>query len=142
MGAYHGTETMYSGVYGTELEVKIFVGVVYYQRLRHMVSDKDQVRAKGPINQVTRQPVHGRKVHGGIRLGEMERDALLAHGVSFLLHDRLFHCSDESKALVCTKCGSLLSAAMLPPTGVGLENPPNRTATCRACEGGGEVSVV
>lgn len=96
--AYHGTETMYSGVYGTELEVKIFVGVVYYQRLRHMVSDKDQVRAKGPINQLTRQPVHGRKVHGGIRLGEMERDALLAHGVSFLLHDRLFHCSDEVNA--------------------------------------------
>jgi DNA-directed RNA polymerase I subunit RPA2 len=61
---------MYSGLYGTEMEVQIFVGLVYYQRLRHMVSDKHQVRARGPINPLTRQPVHGRKVHGGIRLGE------------------------------------------------------------------------
>jgi DNA-directed RNA polymerase I subunit RPA2 len=66
--AYHGTESMYSGVYGTEMEVQIFVGVVYYQRLRHMVSDKDQVRAKGPIQQLTRQPVHGRKVRRSRRL--------------------------------------------------------------------------
>ena len=97
------------GLYGTEMEVQIFVGVVYYQRLRHMVSDKDQVRAKGPIQPLTRQPIHGRKVHGGIRLGEMERDALLAHGSSFLLMDRLMNCSDRHVAHVCSACGSLLS---------------------------------
>jgi len=137
--AYHGTETMYSGIYGTEMDVQIFVGVVYYQRLRHMVSDKDQVRAKGPIQPLTRQPIHGRKVHGGIRLGEMERDALLAHGTSFILQERLLHCSDEAKALVCGRCGSLLAPMMQPPDGGGGRGQ----AQCRSCgEGKGEVDVI
>ena len=140
--SYHGTETMYSGVYGTEMKVQIFLGVVYYQRLRHMVSDKHQVRAKGPINPLTKQPVHGRKVHGGIRLGEMERDSLLAHGTAFLLHDRMLHCSDEAKTLVCTKCGSLLSPMMQPPRGVGAAGPQHRRATCRSCGDGKHVDVV
>jgi DNA-directed RNA polymerase I subunit RPA2 len=137
--AYHGTEPVYSGIYGTEMQVQIFVGVVYYQRLRHMVSDKDQVRAKGPIQPLTRQPIHGRKVHGGIRLGEMERDALLAHGTSYILQERLLHCSDESKALVCARCGSLLAAMMRPPDGgVGKSAP-----YCRSCgEGKGDVDVI
>ena len=140
--SYHGTETMYSGVYGTEMKVQIFLGIVYYQRLRHMVSDKHQVRAKGPINPLTKQPVHGRKVHGGIRLGEMERDALLAHGTAFLLHDRMLHCSDEAKTLVCTKCGSLLSPMMQPPRGVGAAGPQHRRAMCRSCGDGKNVDVV
>jgi len=139
--AYHGTEAMYSGLYGTEMEVQIFVGVVYYQRLRHMVSDKHQVRARGPINPLTRQPVHGRKVHGGIRLGEMERDALLAHGVAYLVHDRLFHCSDETRALVCTKCGSLLAPRMRPPEGAA-GRAAGREAVCGACGDGGAVDVI
>ena len=69
------------------MRMEIFVGIVYYQRLRHMVSDKSQVRGTGPVHPLTQQPVKGRKRHGGIRLGEMERDSLLAHGTSFLLHD-------------------------------------------------------
>jgi len=139
--AYHGTETMYSGVYGVEMQVQIFVGVVYYQRLRHMVSDKDQVRATGPINQVTHQPVHGRKVHGGIRLGEMERDALLAHGASFIVQERLLHCSDEAKSLICGKCRSLLSPSMLPPRG-GIAHGELRQAFCRTCESGDDVEMI
>ena len=139
--AYHGTEPMYSGIYGTEMQVQIFVGCVYYQRLRHMVSDKDQVRAKGPINQLTHQPIHGRKVHGGIRLGEMERDALLAHGASFIVQERLLHCSDEAKSLVCAKCGSLLGPMMLPPRGTISEGEA-RQAHCRICNAGGDVDVV
>ena len=87
---------MYNGVDGRELEVDIFMGVVYYQRLRHMVSDKFQVRTTGPIDILTHQPVKGRKRAGGIRFGEMERDSLLAHGSSFLLQDRLLNCSDRS----------------------------------------------
>ena len=137
--AYHGTETMYSGIYGTEMQVQIFVGIVYYQRLRHMVSDKDQVRAKGPIQPLTRQPIHGRKVHGGIRLGEMERDALLAHGTAFIVQERLLHASDEAKTLVCAKCGSLLAPMMRPPDGGGTREG----AVCRMCgEGKGDVDVI
>lgn len=74
-----------------------------------MVSDKYQVRTVGPVDKVTHQPIKGRKRAGGIRFGEMERDSLLAHGVSFLLQDRLMNCSDYSQAHVCKKCGSILS---------------------------------
>ncbi|KAF0691980.1 Aste57867_16886 [Aphanomyces stellatus] len=106
---YMGSEPLYSGLTGTVMHADIYMGVVYYQRLRHMVSDKSQVRATGPINSLTRQPLKGRKKKGGIRFGEMERDSLLAHGCSFLLHDRLMNCSDKHIATVCTGCGSLLS---------------------------------
>ncbi|KAF0756771.1 hypothetical protein DYB26_007316, partial [Aphanomyces astaci] len=109
---YMGSEPLYSGLTGTVMHADIYMGmsgVVYYQRLRHMVSDKSQVRATGPMNSLTRQPLKGRKKKGGIRFGEMERDSLLAHGCAFLLHDRLMNCSDKHIATVCTKCGSLLS---------------------------------
>jgi len=129
--AYHGTESVYSGAYGSEMQVQIFVGVVYYQRLRHMVSDKDQVRAKGPINQLTHQPIHGRKLHGGIRLGEMERDALLAHGASFTVQERLLHCSDEAKVLVCSKCRGILGPNSIPSEVAPKDKSCN--AHCRTC---------
>ncbi|XP_061601035.1 DNA-directed RNA polymerase I subunit RPA2 [Cololabis saira] len=119
---YYGTERLYSGVSGLELEADIFIGVVYYQRLRHMVSDKFQVRTTGARDKVTNQPVGGRNIQGGIRFGEMERDALLAHGSAFLLHDRLFNCSDRSVAQVCVDCGSLLSPLLEKP-------PPSWSAT-------------
>ena len=106
---YYGNEPLYSGTSGLELHADIFVGSIYYQRLRHMVSDKSQVRSTGAINSLTRQPIKGRKVGGGIRFGEMERDSLLAHGTSFLLQDRLFKCSDEHEAHVCKRCGSILA---------------------------------
>lgn len=79
-----------------------------------MVSDKSQVRSTGPVNAITRQPVKGRKKHGGIRLGEMERDALLSHGVSFCLQDRLMNCSDTHLAHVCGRCGNLLTVYQQP----------------------------
>lgn len=91
-----GSEVMYSGLTGEKIETKIFVGAVYYQRLRHMVLDKFQVRSVGPVNRLTKQPVKGRKKQGGIRFGEMERDSVLAHGCAFLLKDRMLNCSDHS----------------------------------------------
>lgn len=106
---YHGNEPMYSGITGEELAADIYVGVVYYQRLRHMVNDKFQVRTTGPVTPLTGQPIKGRAKGGGIRVGEMERDALLAHGTAFLLQDRLLNCSDYTKAWICKACGSFLS---------------------------------
>ncbi|KIK98310.1 hypothetical protein PAXRUDRAFT_824005 [Paxillus rubicundulus Ve08.2h10] len=106
---YYGNEPMYSGITGEEFAADIYIGVVYYQRLRHMVLDKFQVRTTGPVDSVTRQPVKGRKRAGGIRFGEMERDALIAHGTSFLLQDRLMNCSDYSTTWVCRTCGSIIS---------------------------------
>uniref|UniRef100_A0A6G1SEF4 DNA-directed RNA polymerase n=1 Tax=Aceria tosichella TaxID=561515 RepID=A0A6G1SEF4_9ACAR len=112
---YYGTESMYSGVDGSLMNAEIFTGIVYYIRLRHMVSDKYQVRSTGKVDQVTHQPVKGRRRGGGVRFGEMERDSLLAHGTSFLLQDRLFNCSDKTIAYACTKCGSLLTTTNEPP---------------------------
>lgn len=105
-----GTEIMYSGVYGVPLKTEIYQGVVYYQRLRHMIKDKAQARATGPIDVLTHQPIKGRKKGGGIRFGEMERDALIAHGVSYILKDRLMNCSDSSDGYICKACGNLLSS--------------------------------
>ena len=105
---YYGSEPLYSGVSGCVMHADLYIGVVYYQRLRHMVSDKYQVRATGPTNSLTRQPIKGRKKGGGIRLGEMERDSLLSHGAAFLLQDRLLNCSDRHIAYACSRCGDLL----------------------------------
>lgn len=135
---YYGTERMYSGVDGREMTASIFFGVVYYQRLRHMVSDKWQVRSTGPTDVITRQPIKGRKRGGGVRFGEMERDALIAHGASFLLQDRLFNCSDKSVALVCQTCGSLLGPISIASS----KNKDRRSYTvpkCKLCEENGRV---
>jgi DNA-directed RNA polymerase I subunit RPA2 len=109
--SYYGSEPLYSGVSGCLMQADLYIGVVYYQRLRHMVSDKYQVRATGQVNNLTRQPIKGRKKGGGIRLGEMERDSLLSHGAAFLLHDRLLNCSDKHVCYACRRCGDLLYPA-------------------------------
>jgi DNA-directed RNA polymerase I subunit RPA2 len=130
--SYYGSEPLYSGITGTEMHADIYMGVVYYQRLRHMVSDKSQVRSTGPINNLTRQPVKGRKKGGGIRFGEMERDSLLAHGAAYLLHDRLMNSSDKHFAHVCTRCGSLISPIAkkpLPSAPIGA----SREMRCQSC---------
>jgi len=139
---YCGSEPMYSGIAGTELRADIFVGLVYYQRLRHMVSDKSQVRATGPINSLTKQPVKGRKIHGGIRFGEMERDSLLGHGTSFLLHDRLMNCSDYHTGFVCTKCGSVLSPTPAPLQAGMTARGRHTSLLCRMCDSGKNVATI
>lgn len=105
---YYGNEPMYSGVTGTEFQTDIFIGTVYYQRLRHMVNDKFQVRTSGAVVATTHQPVGGRKNKGGVRFGEMEKDALVSHGTSFCLKDRLMNCSDKTEFSYCCDCQSIL----------------------------------
>lgn len=126
---YYGNEPMYSGTSGTELHADIYIGVVYYQRLRHMVKDKFQVRSTGKVNKLTMQPVKGRKAGGGIRFGEMERDSLLAHGTSYLLLDRLMNCSDYSRVYACKQCGSFLSTIQRYDHNTQQKNP-----TCKFCD--------
>ncbi|CAL5224064.1 g6689 [Coccomyxa viridis] len=109
-----GGESLISGVTGEEFSADIYIGPVYYQRLRHMVSDKFQVRSTGPVNALTHQPIKGRKFGGGIRFGEMERDALLAHGSAYLLHDRLHTSSDYAVLDACQSCGSILTPITQP----------------------------
>ncbi|CAM9179419.1 unnamed protein product [Chrysoparadoxa australica] len=149
--AYYGSEPLYSGLAGTVMHADIFIGVVYYQRLRHMVSDKSQVRATGPVNQLTRQPIKGRKNKGGVRFGEMERDSLLSHGAAFLLHDRLMNCSDRHIAYVCSKCGSILSPHAYKSSVTSAGQHESLVAasarkegliTCRACKSGRAVKTV
>lgn len=125
---YHGNEPMYSGVTGQELRCDIYVGVVFYQRLRHMVNDKFQVRSTGPVNPLTMQPVKGRKRSGGIRVGEMERDALIGHGTSYLLQDRLLNCSDYTQTSMCRSCGSLTATQEAQST-----TGHRRGIKCRRC---------
>lgn len=134
---YYGTEQMYSGTDGRQLKANIFFGVVHYQRLRHMVSDKWQVRSTGPVDMLTHQPIKGRKRGGGVRFGEMERDAMISHGASFLLQDRLFHCSDKVSVMICRGCGTLLGPSITKQQQQGRGSGTSGTAAgahCRLCQ--------
>ncbi|XP_064213291.1 DNA-directed RNA polymerase I subunit RPA2 [Tribolium castaneum] len=139
---YYGTETMYSGIDGREMTAQIFFGIVHYQRLRHMVSDKWQVRSTGPTDILTRQPLKGRKRGGGVRFGEMERDSLISHGASFLLQDRLFHCSDKTTAFICTSCGTLLGPVTVITRVAEKANQSTCKETCRLCGHGRDISEI
>lgn len=128
---YYGEDVLYSGTDGRMLEVEIFEGVIYYQRLRHMTADKWQVRATGAMDLTLRQPVKGRKRGGAIRVGEMERDCLISHGAAYNLKDRLMDCSDISQEWVCENCGGLLEPSLLPDGGSKLY--AGQQPECLAC---------
>jgi DNA-directed RNA polymerase beta subunit len=105
----HGNEVMYNGLTGEQLETSIFIGPVFYQRLKHMVADKQHSRAIGPMVNLTRQPAEGRSRDGGFRIGEMERDVMIAHGMSKFCRERLYDVSDKYSTYVCRKCGMIAS---------------------------------
>jgi DNA-directed RNA polymerase subunit B len=102
---YDGKESMYNGITGKRMKMKIFIGDLYYLKLKYMVSNKIHGRASGKIALLTRQPVEGRARGGALRLGEMEQQALVAHGASLLLKER--YDSDKVVLHICSKCGSI-----------------------------------
>ena len=102
-----GTQVMYNGMSGEQIEADIYMGPTYYMRLKHMVKDKINYRARGPNTVLTRQPVQGRANDGGLRIGEMERDGVLGHGMSYFLNESFLVRGDEYYLAVCNKTGSV-----------------------------------
>lgn len=101
----NGTETMYNGLTGKKFKARIYIGNIYYLRLKHMVANKLHARAAGKVQLLTRQPIEGRAMGGGLRVGEMEKDCLVAHGASLLLKERFD--SDRTIFYICQECGML-----------------------------------
>ncbi len=98
-----GKETLYNGRTGERFESQIFIGNIFYQKLDHLVSNKLHSRSKGPVTLLTKQPTEGKSKKGGLRLGEMEKDCLIAHGASLVLKERFS--SDKAKVPICKDCG-------------------------------------
>lgn len=126
--SYHGFSpsgqyTMVNGITGREMDVKITVGPIYYQLLRHLVDDKMQARNRGTNDFYTHQPVSGIRREGGLRFGEMERDALIAYGSADLIRERMMISSDEWNGVVCRTCGNY-----------ALENVERGDIKCRICK--------
>lgn len=118
-----GEEILYDGVSGKKIKATVFIGVIYYQRLHHLVSNKMHVRSRGPIQLLTHQPTEGKAREGGLRFGEMERDCLIGHGATQLIKERLLEESDKTTVYICENCGSL-----------GVQDYVKRKTICPVCK--------
>ena len=128
----YGNEILYNGRTGQQIQTEIFIGPTYYQRLKHMVSDKVHSRSSnGPIVFLTRQPAEGRARNGGLRFGEMERDVLIGHGMSLFLKERMLDVSDNFRVFPCRKCG-LISVA----------NPEKNIYHCGSCNTSADTAQI
>jgi DNA-directed RNA polymerase beta subunit len=105
----HGNELLYNGLTGEQHDCSVFMGPVFYQRLKHMVNDKAHSRSIGPMVNLTRQPAEGRSRDGGLRFGEMEKDAMVSHGAARFTRGRMYDASDKYSVFICKKCGLIAS---------------------------------
>ena len=121
-----GNELLYNGLTGEQLETSIFIGPCFYQRLKHMVIDKQHSRSIGPMVNLTRQPAEGRSRDGGLRFGEMERDCIVSHGASRFTKERIYDVSDKFVVHACNDCGK--SAAYNAKKGIYKCNMCDNTA--------------
>ena len=103
----NGNQLMYNGLTGEQIETSVFIGPAFYQRLKHMVNDKQHSRSIGPMVNLTRQPAEGRSRDGGHRFGEMERDSMVAHGACRFTRGRMYDSSDKYQVYVCKRCGMI-----------------------------------
>ena len=124
-------EVMYCGTTGKQMKTSIFMGPIFYQRLKHMVDDKIHSRSSGPLVMLTRQPAEGRARDGGLRFGEMERDCIVAHGASEFLKEIMMEKADNFQCFICKSCGLL-----------GQVNPKAGIFKCTSCEGVTEFAQV
>jgi len=102
-----GNELLYNGETGEQLQAELFIGPCYYMRLKHMVKDKINYRAKGPRTVLTRQTVQGRANDGGLRIGEMERDCLISHGITKFLEESMLERGDKYYMAICNNSGTV-----------------------------------
>jgi DNA-directed RNA polymerase II subunit RPB2 len=105
----HGNVLMHNGLTGDQIECNVFMGPVFYQRLKHMVNDKQHSRSIGPMVNLTRQPAEGRSRDGGLRFGEMEKDAMVSHGAAKFTRGRMYDASDKYSVHICKRCGLVAS---------------------------------
>jgi DNA-directed RNA polymerase II subunit RPB2 len=126
-----GNEVLTNGMTGEQMETSIFVGPVFYQRLKHMVRDKEHSRGSGPMVTLTHQPAEGRSREGGLRFGEMERDCMVSHGASRFTKERVYDVSDKYQVHVCKECGMIAA-----------HNDEAGIHHCRACDNRSSFSRV